>query len=215
MARNSVVTEQDEAQVSGPIVLKEPGSPQWCWQLIAAMQTQWRTLNFDYDLYKRTWEDAEAYEVWNHVPYDNPYGSKERMLEALAVGDIPAAKALVAEKAMTAQPLGEHGANQHTQAGDTLEYLLPREPRSSTDKLVARIARDRPDILERMKLGEFNSVAAAAREAGILPEPKRTMPLGDDVSRVADRLLKHYTPEQLTALSRRLLELRRERRRNG
>ena len=86
-------TEQEEAQISGPIVLKEPGSPQWCWQLLAAMQTQWRTLNFDYTLYSKTWEDAEAYEVWNHVPYGNPYGSKERMLEALEVGDIPAAKA--------------------------------------------------------------------------------------------------------------------------
>ena len=57
--------------------------------------------------------------------------------------------------------LGEVGSNQHT-GGYTLEYTLPNK--SSTDYLVARIARNRPDIWERMKRGEFESVAAAARE---------------------------------------------------
>ena len=89
MTDKTVITEQDEARSSGPIVLKEPGSPQWCWQLLAAMQTQWRALNFDYELYMRTWEEAETHQVWDKVPYDNPYGSKERMLEALEIGDIP------------------------------------------------------------------------------------------------------------------------------
>lgn len=195
MAHKSVFTEQDEAQASGPIVLKEPGSPQWCWQLIAALQTQWRTLNFDCDLYMRTWEDAETYQVWTKVPYDNPYGSKERMLEALAIGDIPAAKARVAEKAMSVAPLGEVGSNQHT-GGYTLEYTLPNK--SSTDYLAARIARDRPDIWERMKRGEFESVAAAAREAGIITKTKpKTMTLSDNVDRVASRLKEHYSQEQL------------------
>ena len=35
--------------------------------------------------------------------------------------------------------------------------------------LVNRIARDRPDVLERMKAGEFETVYDAARAAGILP----------------------------------------------
>lgn len=37
--------------------------------------------------------------------------------------------------------------------------------------LAGRIARDRPDILERMKAGEFKSVRAAAIEAGIVRVP--------------------------------------------
>ena len=210
MTTKNVRTEQDQAQTSGPIVLKEPGSPQWCWQLIAAMQTQWRALNFDYALYKQTWEDAENYAVWEKVPYDNPYGSKERMLKALDVGDIPAAKARVMEKAMTATPLGEHGTNQHSEG----VARVASSRRNRSDYLTARIARDRPDIWERMRQGEFSSVAAAAREAGIaLPKPRRSVSLGDDVGRVADRLSKHYTLEQITGLTRRLLELRREARR--
>lgn len=50
--------------------------------------------------------------------------------------------------------------------------LLPLS-KSSYDpsRLTARIARDRPDILERMKADEFPSVRAAAIEAGIITPP--------------------------------------------
>ena len=205
MMRKTTITEQDEAHSSGPIALKEPGSPQWCWQLLAAMQTQWRALNFDYELYKRTWADAEAHEVWNNVPYDNPYGSKERMLEALEIGSIPEAKARVIEKAMTAQPLSQHGGAHQ----DNQEQVYARKLAlggNRTDYLTARIARDRPDIWERMKLGEFDSVAAAAREAGIpLPKPRRTVSLSNNVDRVANRLRQHYTLEQVQRIAERLL----------
>ncbi len=37
---------------------------------------------------------------------------------------------------------------------------------TNPDYLTARIARDRPDILERMKAGEYKSVRAAARKDG-------------------------------------------------
>lgn len=40
----------------------------------------------------------------------------------------------------------------------------------TADYLTARIARDRPDVLDRMKAGEFRSVRAAAIEAGIVPD---------------------------------------------
>jgi hypothetical protein len=40
---------------------------------------------------------------------------------------------------------------------------------NSTSYLAARIARDRPDILERMKAGHYRSVRSAARDAGIVP----------------------------------------------
>jgi len=43
--------------------------------------------------------------------------------------------------------------------------------RADSDYLTARIARDRPDILDRMKSGEFPSVRQAAKEAGIVIWP--------------------------------------------
>ena len=70
----------------------------------------------------------------------------------------------------------------------------PRQARS--DYLVARIARDRPDILERMKAGEFASVREAAREAGIIK----------DVSLVNQvvRLWAKATPEERQAIRQRM-----------
>lgn len=49
----------------------------------------------------------------------------------------------------------------------------PPLPKGSTsaDRLTARIARDHPDVLKRMKAGEFKSVRAAAVEAGIVKVP--------------------------------------------
>ena len=55
------------------------------------------------------------------------------------------------------------------------------------DRLTARIARDRPDVWERMKNGEFASVAEAARDAGIdVKNPKRAV-LSEDIERLANR----------------------------
>jgi hypothetical protein len=65
-----------------------------------------------------------------------------------------------------------------------------------SDYLVARIARDRPDILEWMKAGEFTSVREAAREAGIIK----------DVSLVTQvvRMWEKATPEERQAIRQRL-----------
>jgi hypothetical protein len=42
---------------------------------------------------------------------------------------------------------------------------------NSTPYLAARLARDRPDILARLQAGEFPSVRAAAKAAGLIKEP--------------------------------------------
>ena len=77
--------------------------------------------------------------------------------------------------------------------------MQPREKAQAgnrSDYLVARIARDRSDILERMKAGEFTSVREAAREAGIIK----------DVSLVNQivRLWAKATPEERQAIRQRL-----------
>ncbi len=48
--------------------------------------------------------------------------------------------------------------------------VLPVSAGNNAVYLTRRIARDRPDILERMKAGEFTSVRAAAKEAGIVKD---------------------------------------------
>ena len=64
------------------------------------------------------------------------------------------------------------------------------------DYLVARMARDRLDNLERMKVGEFTCVREAARAASIIK----------DVSLVTQvvRLWEKATPEERQAIRQRL-----------
>ena len=84
-------------------------------------------------------------------------------LEAEARGRVQA----IAEdaKPLAGKPINQHSApydyKGHQQAGTNAEYLT------------ARIARDRPDILEEMKQGKYKSVRAAAIDAGIV-DPNKT-----------------------------------------
>lgn len=52
--------------------------------------------------------------------------------------------------------------------GKKTDYNINRFNGDSAEYLTARIARDRPDILERMKSGEYTSVRRAALDAGIV-----------------------------------------------
>jgi hypothetical protein len=200
-----MVFEQDLASMEGPRALKEPGSPLWCWQTISALQHLWQTFTLDYDRYMKVWTEAEEHRVWEKVPYDNPFGTKENMLQRLALGDQGAARVRVMEKAMNAEPLGKNGGRRNKGESHHAGQHTTRNGRQSTDYLSARIARDHPDIWERMKQGEFASVAEAARAAGIkLYKPKKIV-LSDNVDRVADALIEHYGQDEIEQLRKRLM----------
>ena len=200
-----VFTEQGAASV-GPIELKEPGSPVWCWQTVSKLQSEWDSVNIDLGLYEKTWEDAEKYRIWEKIPYEAPYGTKEEMLSCLEVGDVPEARAKVAAKAMDTRPLGrQNGTNGHNM--NEVDARQLDQGGNSRNYLIAKIARDAPEVWERMKRGEFKSVAEAAREAGIkLAKAKKTVTLSDNVDRVADRLRGHYSPDQVRQIRERLAQ---------
>ena len=93
-------------------------------------------------------------------------------LEAEAIGRVQA----IAENA---KPLVEHGS-EYTKAGgrgkklvDNCQLVSSEKGGNDTEYLTARIARDRPDILEEMKQGKYKSVRAAAIDAGIV-DPNKT-----------------------------------------
>jgi len=102
----------------------------------------------------------------------------------------------VQRMAQTAKPL--QPAENHPGPGRGYTKKLHEKAKAGnrSDYLVSRIARDRPDILERMKAGEFTSVREAAREAGMIK----------DVSLVTQvvRLWEKATPEERQAIRQRL-----------
>ena len=102
----------------------------------------------------------------------------------------------VQRMAETAQPLQPAENYPGPGRGYTKKPHEKAKAGNRSDYLVARIARDRPDILERMKAGEFASVREAAREAGIIK----------DVSLVTQvvRLWEKAAPEERQAIRQRL-----------
>ena len=79
----------------------------------------------------------------------------------------------------------ENGGSDRTSVsrGETQTYLL------------RRLARDAPEVLERVKAGEFRSARAAAIEAGII-KPVPTIRVTSNMEAVAAKLCQHLTREQ-------------------
>lgn len=98
-----------------------------------------------------------------------------------------------APKSLNATPGNPTGKNQHHQLrnlsdnkqssvdGGSEQFGGSKTERASSsvdsEYLAARIARDRPDILEKMREGEYPSVRAAAVDAGIV-KPRKQFTVG-------------------------------------
>ena len=83
----TALTEREQALV-GNRANKTPGSTSWSWQTITALQFMWENLEICFGRLRfGLWREAEDHAIWEKVPPDNPYGSKEAMLKALEVGD--------------------------------------------------------------------------------------------------------------------------------
>jgi len=102
----------------------------------------------------------------------------------------------VQRMAETARPLQPAENHPGPGRGHTKKPHEKAKAGNRSDYLVARIARDSPDILERVKAGAFASVREAAREAGIIKD----MPLVHQIV----RLWAKATPEERHAIRQRL-----------
>ena len=186
------IDEQSKASASGLRVLKDPSDPKWAWQTINYLQTIWKSLDLDYNRYIEAWAEAEENKVWEKVPYDNPFGSRDEMLKQLKLADDKQAR-----RRMNVQPIANRVRRKHSHGGV--------RSGNNPETLLGRVLETRPDVFERWETGEIPSARAAGIEAGIpWPEPTKTLRLSDDVDRVADRLKSHYSPDQLQRLIERL-----------
>ena len=123
--------------------------------------------------------------------------------------EIPVAKALAkaVDKALD-HPLapveigikgGNPGPGRGNKTGDNVTRLGQEDRGNSQTYLLRRLARDAPDVLERVKSGEFKSARAAAIAAGII-RPVPTVRLVDDPSKVAAAIRRHLSDEQISQL---------------
>jgi hypothetical protein len=138
--------------------------------------------------------------------FNRPAVWVEQVVEGVRVlhaqGHTEAVPLQLAIEQAKAQPLAEHGTNQHREEvrseppiarGETQAYLL------------RRIARDQPKLLDDIGPGKpHRSVRAAAIAAGII-KPVPIVRLVDDPAKIAASIKKHLSPEQITALVEVLL----------
>jgi len=97
-----------------------------------------------------------------------------------------------------AQPLAEHGTNQHREQEVTTSP--PEDRGNSQSYILRRIARDQPQLLDQIGPGkEHRSARAAAIAAGII-RPVPTIRLVPDLAKVAAAIHKHLDPQQVASL---------------
>ncbi len=215
----SVHTDQQQASMSGPRDLKEKGSPDWAWQTVSALQHMWQSLHLNYEHYMTILNEARDYRIWEQIPPEAPYGSEAKMLAQVEVGnDKDAQKRMkIQTLAATARRIKDNGGDRRSEDFQSYHGNSETVKRgNSEDYIMGLIARDNPEFMAKLAAGEvtFTGAAAAARAAGVaIPVRKTSVYLSRDVDGVAARLIAHYSPEQLSGLTRRLLQLRRETRR--
>ena len=146
--------------------------------------------------------------------FQRPAAWVEQVVEGVRVlhaqghqGEIPREQALAAAAAQ-AQPLAPPRRPTLEEASNKVDnvHLKPANQLNSNsqERILRRLARDAPEILERVKAGEIKSARAAAIEAGII-KPVPTVRLVDDLSKVAASIAKHLTNDQRIQLAELLL----------
>jgi len=114
--------------------------------------------------------EAEEHRIYDYIPPEKPYGSMDALLVAEIGETAKTSTALVMARAQQPATLFDNGGDRKSEAVVQPDVIRLKGQGYGTnaDYLTARIARDCPDILDRMKEGDFPSVRAAATEAGLV-----------------------------------------------
>jgi hypothetical protein len=148
-------TEREKAAY-GPRSLKEPGSPEWCWQTLDALVADYKLIDERFDEVGGALSQLKNVEAWKVIPTDKPYGSLGRML-AMEVGvDSKTIQREIAQ-ARKRRKLGKQGGdrrslkvrgNKITDQGDNVTlksrghsraYILDRLDRDGLTDLAADV----------------------------------------------------------------------------
>lgn len=147
-----------------------------------------------------TFKIQQAWQVFGFLTWE---AYCEKRLQ-LAAQDLDAeARDRVKRFAENATPLNGHGGDRQSDNFQLYNYKVETMMDgggTDSEYLTARIARDRPDILERMKAGEYRSVRSAAIDAGIIdPEKTKRYQLPTDPTKAGKYLAERVDAEWMLA----------------
>src|SRR5262245_9061105 len=149
-----------------------PGSESWAKWMVGQAKLCRSDLDRDATGLQDIIKKLEKHSAWKVLGFaslerlcDSELSLDKKAIELIRVAR-PGTTLRAVLEAKVAKPLTEHGevGNGRSRGNDVTST---RDRGNHAAYLAARIARDRPDILERMKAGEFPSVRQAAIVAGI------------------------------------------------
>jgi hypothetical protein len=194
------------------------GSPEWAMGMLVLVRSVWKSKLTTEDSWNEVTAKLDAYEAWNLVPKHAPFGSREAMYAAIGItqDDLAERQETWAKQTTAAQP-GNPNATTANPSGKAkvgpkgANGMFGSEQPSNTQKRLARLKRDAPQVGEAWARGEYPSVNAAWRhaiETGAVQVRSRRSPVErvvDYVAKVAQDLDAQQRAELLGAM-RDLLE---------
>ena len=161
-----------EKAAYGPRSLKEPGSPEWCWQTLDALVADYKLIDERFDEVGGALSQLKEVEAWKVIPTDKPYGSLGRMLAQELGIDSKSIQREIAQ-ARKRRKLGKQGGDRRSEAVRTDQGVDNTLVRGSTNReyILARLDRDGlTDLAADVRSGVI-SASAAARQMGWQREP--------------------------------------------
>lgn len=190
------------------------------WQLLAMARRQWAEIDLPHDCrLLRTVVDeapmlAEGLGMESGDQFLTDYLSLDLDLVGRVLGwltvEQPTEAVPLAVAASKTKPLAAHGEIGNGRADESrVDLIKSTQGGTSQRYLLQRLARDCPEILDRVKSGEFKSARAAAIEAGII-KPVPSLRLVDDADQIADSIVAKLGKNRAMAVAVALAELLRD-----
>ncbi len=210
-AKPRALTEREQARM-GPRSLKVPGSPEWCWQAVEVLKAYHSRVEMQWRDVEKIRADLESVRAWEVIPPEAPYGSLDALVRAeLGVSvdelDRRVVAAAASERMRNAAEVTTGAVlprNRPLWEVDNLS-TSPQKERAAisgvgvvTQKKLDRLARDRPDLLARVRSGEL-SANAASIEAGFVKRQVSVCP--DNPDAVSAFLAKHFDAAEIKQIA--------------
>jgi hypothetical protein len=173
----------------GPAEEASVGSIEWAERISRRLQLATDSLSRDtvhhlQRCIKQIWEaEPRPWEIW---PEDRPCGTPDEYCRIVTGHPWKALVALIQEmgeeqlgftfrdmQAELAKAQAEHRKRGRPKKENSAHGTNLTRGSNKADHLLRRLARDHPIILRRYEKGEFKSVRAAAKAAGLIKEPNR------------------------------------------
>jgi len=192
-----------------PRALLPIGDPERDRRTVLLAKNQWRDVSCTIYEWEKALNELKDDKIAERYPPDKPYGSLDRLLKEEIGLTIDESRSNIATRTQVQstqatpanKPGNPTGNNQYQVKEERKGYNCNNSTNRGNDPeyLTSVIARDHPDILERMKAGEFRSVRAAAIEAGIT-KPDKTWTAPTDIPKLVRAIRQRYNETEIDIL---------------